>query len=247
MSTYLLNTKKEFSKLLYRKKYIVFLIIGVAIVALRFGAGALITRFTGGSVVLKSNIALELLRLVAEFFVPIIAFMGAADLFSTQQREDTLKADFMRPVTRFKLLLSKTTAIMIMCAIYFMAFFLVCAVVQGISGAGFKHMPHAFLAYLLDLVPLVNIVLLAVLVNLISPSPSMAMLLSLVAYALLKYCSYFVGNVSQLLFTSYSLWHNLWIGSGLPFGAIAWKLGVIFGSMLILFSVSCIMFDRKEV
>lgn len=247
MNTYLINVEKEFYKLKSRKKYFVFLIIAAVVVAVRALGTVLIAKLTDGSVTLNGNIALEMLRFLAEILVPIIIFMAAADLFSTQMREDTLKADLIRPVTRLKLLLAKVTAIMLMSALYFGVFFIVCVITQLITGSSFRFVPYSLLAYLLDLIPLINIALMAVLINLIAASPSMAMVLCLAVYVVMKYFSYYVSGVGQMLFTSYALWHNLWIGSIMPFSAMIGKLGILFGSMLILFSVSYIIFDRKDI
>lgn len=247
MNTFLINTKKEFYKLRGRKKYFIFLIVCAGAVALRAGGSVLISRLSGGSVKITGNIPLEMLRFLAEVLVPLMIFMAAADLLSSQVREDTLKADLLRPVTRAKLLLSKISAIMLMAFIYYMAFFAVCAVMQAVLGGSFRFIGQAFAAYILDLIPLVNIVLMAMLINLLVSSPSMAMLLCIAVYAVMKYFSYYVSPAGQLLFTSYSLWHRLWIGSALPFSAVIGKIGILFGSILILFSVSYIIFDRKDI
>lgn len=247
MNTYLINVEKEFFKLKSRKKYFIFLVIAAGVVALRALGTMLVSKLTDGSVVLSGNLALEMLRFLAEILVPIIIFMACTDLFSTQMREDTLKADLMRPVTRLKLFSAKITAVMLISALYFGVFFVVCVIMQLITGSSFRFVPHSLLAYVLDLIPLINVTLMAALINLIAASPSMAMVLSLAVYVIMKYFSYYVSGVGQMLFTSYALWHNLWIGSAMPFSAMIGKLGILFGSMLILFSVSYIIFDRKDI
>ena len=80
----------------------------------------------------------------------------------------------------------------------------------------------------------------------ISKSPTLSMLLCIAVYVLFKYINYYVSPIGQMIFTAYSQWHKIWLGTSLPFGALMAKTGILFGSILILYTLSYIMFDRKD-
>lgn len=242
-----MSLQKEFYKLKHKKKYTVILILGLMVIVGRYGISALISRMSDGVLSLSSNIAMEVLPFITDFLIPIIIFMAATDLISSQKQEDTLKADFLRPVTRAGLLLSKVGAILIMGIIYMVVFFAASLIAQLIFGGGIRFIFKTFLAYLIDIVPLINITLFAVFINLCVEASALSMFLSLALYAAMKYLSIYNGSIGPLLFTSYSRWHNLLLGTPLPFFALLGKMGIIFGTMLILTSVSYIMIEKKSL
>lgn len=243
----LLSLQKEIYKLRHKKKYMVLLIIGIVLLVGKYGIGLLISKLSNGAVSYTSNTAMEILPVLTELFLPILIFMAAADLISVQQQEDTLKADLLRPVIRLNILLSKVCAVIILCAFCMMVFFGASVIFDMIAGGSFRFIIQSFTAYIIDIVPLINMVLFAVLINLCVQTPALAMFLSIALYAVMEYLSYFNTAVSSVLFTSYLRWHKLLLGSPLPFGALAAKLGIIFGTMLIFASVSYIIFDRKSL
>lgn len=247
MNILMRNTKNEFYKLITKKKYIVLLLISAGVCFLRYGGTMLIEKISDGHVKIRSNIMLELLPFVAEIIVPLVLFMSVTDLFLSEIQEDSLKAALMRPITRFKVMTSKIFAAFFMGVIYFVVMFLVCTVVQFISGGRIAPiiLPTA-LAYLIDLVPLFCVVLMGTLINMLAASPSLAMLLCIGVYALMKYLNYFVSPFGQVIFTAYLGWHKLWIGTALPIYALLANILVIFGTMLIFYTLSYILFDRKE-
>lgn len=245
MKMIFLNTKNEFYKLILKKKYFVILIIGMIICIGRLGGSILISRLSQGDVVIKSNMVMEMLGMCTGIFTPLLVFMAVTDLFSSEIQEDTMKASLLRPVSRFKVLTSKALAAFLVGVLCFAVFFVTCFVLQLISGASFAAV-HTLMAYVIDLIPVIAIVFGAVLINLVSKSPSLAMLLCIGIYALFKYMNYFVSPFGQLIFTAYSQWHNLWLGTQLPFNAMISKIGILFGSILILYTLSYIIFDKKD-
>ena len=247
MSQFMLTLNNELYKLRHKKKYYVMLVIGAAVCALRWGGTALISKLTGGQVVIKSNIVIEMLPLFAELIIPIMMIMAAADLISGEYAADTIKADLLRPVTRFKLLLAKSAAVTILGAAALTAFYVICAVIQLLCVGSADNLGITLAAYIIDIVPLAGVALLAVLVNVCVNNPSGAVLLSLAVYAVMKYMGYYIAGSESFLFTSYAKWHTLFLGTALPLNVILYKIGIVFGSILILFSVSYIIFDNKDI
>lgn len=242
-----MSIKKELYKLAHKKKYIVMLILALLALVIRYGLSYALTRLTRGQVTIHTNLPLEILPLLTDLYIPIIMFVAVTDLIADEIREDTLKADFLRPMTRERLLFSKVIAVMLLSMAYMLVIYFAAALVQVITGGGYRHMGMTFGAYLIDIVPLVNIILLAVIVNLFTEKPALSMLLCLAVYAVLKYFSIYGGTASSVLFTSYLRWHSLVMGASIPVGALLGKFGIIFGTMLLFGSASAVLIERKSI
>lgn len=246
MKSLISASKSEFAKLIIRKKYIILTAIGVLISFIFLGSNALVTKITSGEVVLKSNLIMTMLRFVTDILVPLIVFMAVTDLFASEVQEGTMKASLMRPLSRMKVMASKCLAVFILSCFVMIAMFLSCFIIQLISGSGIGSAPSTLAAYLIDTIPVLALISLAVLINMVSKSPTLAMLLCIVVYVLFKYMNFYVSPFGQMFFTSYSQWHRLWLGSTLPFGAIMSKIGILFGSVLILSAASYIIFEKQD-
>lgn len=251
MSTFLLSYRIELSKLLSRKKYIVFIVIGVVICFIRVCTGWISSLISGGAFELKlSNMALEMLPFFAEIFIPLIVFMAVSDLFSSEFHDNTIKAMLLRPVTRFKLMISKSLACFSVGAAVFIAIYLASTVFEAVFGSRERLGDYMLMnlgAYLLDLVPVFVLVLMSVLVNIICKTPTLSMFVCFLTYAVMKYCNYFVPSVNNILFTSYNQWHKLWIGAAIPARAMSSKIFLIIGSVIIFLTAAYYLFDKKDI
>lgn len=247
MRRFLFALQKELTKLLRRKKYAVFFLLGVLASVLRSGGAALVTRLSGGAVSVKTNLPLEMLPFSVEILVPIIMFIAASDLITREQSEDTLKACLMQPVSRFKLLSAKTAAVIILGAAELVAMWAANTAIHLVSGGAASGVAAALAAYLIDIIPLVGIAFLGVLINVCLKSPASAILLSLAVYALMKYMGLYVAGSASLLFTAGAKLHTMLLGQPLPPGVLLNKAGILFGSILILYSLSYIIFDKKNI
>lgn len=246
MSSFALSFKNEFYKLRHKKKFIIFLILGVLYCLVRMGGDMLISKVSGGTVTINTNLILSMLQFTVSLLVPIVVFMAATDLFATEFQEDTIKGSLTQPVTRFSLMFSKAAAIFALGAVYFFAMFLASFIIQIVSGAGLNKIPEILLAYILDLIPLICVIGLAVLINVLIKSPTLVMLALLVLYAVMMYLNYF-STAGQAIFTSYLQWHKLLIGTVIPFRSLILKIGILFGSALTLYSLAYIIFDNRDV
>ena len=246
MNAFMLSTRAELSKLLSKKKYIVFTALCALVSLIYIAVPAALSRISGGHFSLRPNIVMLMLGVVTDILVPLIAFMAVTDLFATEAHDDTMKLAIMRPITRLGLMLSKSLAAFVMAAVSALAVFVVCLVMQLVSGGSLRYAGAALGAYLIDLIPAAAVVGMAVLINVIVQKPPLAMLLCMGVYAFFKYLNYYVSPAGQMIFTAYSQWHRIWIGRALPVGALASKAGIVSGSLLLLFAVAYVIFDKKD-
>ena len=64
MKALILNTGSELKKLLMKKKYLVLTVLGAIICIHRIGGNVLVSKITGGEVVIKSNLIMEMVGFV---------------------------------------------------------------------------------------------------------------------------------------------------------------------------------------
>ncbi len=238
--------KNEISKLLSRKKYLVLLIISVVICVGRLGINQIITRLSG-QIITPTNTTMEVFPFFAEVLVPLVVFMAVTDLVATEFSDLTIKASLMRPVSRMSLMTSKILAAFTAGAAFYMFIYITCTLLLAVFGEiSAVYVMNSFLAYVIDLVPLLVLVLMANTVNMIFKTPTLCVFMTLVIYAVFKYVNYFMPALNNMVFTSYMQWHKLWIGAAIPAGALITKTGIIAGSAIILFSAGYILFEKRE-
>lgn len=242
----------EFRKLSLKKKYPILMIIGAAICVLftliSVLAGKLFVKVTGidsvGAIV--RNLPITILPLYSQIIIPLVAAMAACDLFATEYHDVSVKAQLIRPVTRFKIYLAKVCAVFAVCAIMFIAAFLVAAVCNVLSVGKFDGIWYSFFAYLIDLIPIMLVILLAALVNQCTKSSTSAMFLCIIIYILIKVGGMFIPMFDSMMFTGYMQWHKLWLGIMLPPRTLIAKCILILGYGITFFSTGYCMFLKRE-
>lgn len=238
--------KNELIKLFSKKKYIVLLIIALLICMGRITMTFIISKLAHTDIK-SANIIMELFPFFAEIYVPLVVFMAVCDLFSSEMHDLTIKASLMRPVTRFKLISAKIMSSFIIGAVFYIFLLSALSVLQGIFGRiNISYFFKSSAAYIIDLVPLFVLVLFAVLINMLCKTPTLSMFMTIVGYAILKYCNYFSPILNNMIFTSYMQWHKLWIGSMIPVSALVTKISILVGTALLLYTSDFILFDKKE-
>ncbi len=253
MTTFIASLQNELMKIFTRKKFFVLLIIEILICILCGGVNYLIGKASAGAVstsLMLSNMPMNMLSFFIQIYVPLMILMASSDLFASEVQDGTIRASFMRPVSRFKLYASKVTAITIMAVIYLAVLFVLTTIMKLVGGSGIASatgIVDSFFAYFLDIFPIIVLVLFAAMLNQLLNSPSLSIVICVIIYIGLYILGIVVPQASGLLFTGYLQWHNLWLGVTLPFGAMLSKIGLIFGYGLVFGCIGYYLFERKEV
>ena len=236
----------EFKKLAVRKKYIVISIISALICVLMTVGVSLAQRAVFASEYSFSvNVPMTVLPLFVSAVIPLIAMMAVCDLFSSEYHSLSIKAQLMRPVTRFAVYIAKILAPFVLSAAVLIGMFIVAAVCS-VFGGGSDGLLYAFGAYMIDLIPILILILMLAFINQLTKSPTSAMFLCIVIYVAAKASGFFSAAGSNLLFTSYTEWHRLWLGATLPLGALVAKSALILGYGITFFSGGYLLFLKKE-
>lgn len=247
MNNFLFALNKELFKLIHKKKYIILTVIGALVSLARWGGSALVAKLSHGYMTINANIGLEMLPFAVEILVPIIIFIAVSDLFTHEYSSDTLKMSLLQPVTRFKLLTAKAAAALILGSAVLIIMYFVNIAIQMFTGGNTSNLLAAFAAYIIDIIPLIGIAFLGVLINVCLKGPTSATLLSLAVYGVMKYMGLYVAGSASFLFTASAKLHLMLLGQTLPLNVLMYKFGILAGSILILYSLSYIIFERKNI
>ena len=68
---------------------------------------------------------MEMVGFVFDILVPLIIFMAVTDLFASEVQEDSMKASLLRPMTRFKVMTSKSLAVFVLGCMVTLAMFVI--------------------------------------------------------------------------------------------------------------------------
>jgi len=244
--------KGELTKLLRRKKYIVFLIIGVVICT----ATALLGNFLSGIIGRQTQALIPLLAptpmgtlpFFLQFLVPLLIFMSLTDLITAESAEHTMKAMLCRPVERWKLYSGKLLAVMSYTAIYLAAVFAVSTVLNQFLGRplGAAELSLALASYALTLPPLAVLASFAALIALNGRSATLTMFILVFVYLLLSLLPVVFPVFSELLFTSYLGWYRLWIGALPGASRLIHMLIIVLGYGVVFFTAGSLVFEKKE-
>jgi len=243
--------RNETSKIIRRKKYIVFLIIGIIICLLWAVIGGLLAggigRVTGFAIVLAPS-PMGVLPFFLQILLPLLIFMGMTDLITTEGAEHTMKAMICRPVERWKLYAAKQLGIMTYVALYLGCIFTVSAILSQTMGRGLSAsgLFEAFASYALTLPTLAVLAAFAAFIALFGRSGSLIMFLLVVVYLVMSVLPVFFPILSELLFTSFLGWHRLWIGVLPGASRLLHMMLIVGGYGVVFFMGGSLVFDRKE-
>lgn len=251
MNSFIASYFNECDKLHSRKKYIVFLCIGIGICLIWTALGRLLTnliRQQGGFSIIFTPTPMGALPFFLQVLIPFLMFMGITDLFTVEGAENTMKSIICRPVERWKLYISKILAVVSYAALYLICLFFICTIMTQILGKalGAGELLTAFISYVLTLIPLAILASFAALIALFGKSGTLTMFLLIIIYILLNVLPVFFPVLSEMLFTSYLSWHRLWIGALPGASKLIHMLIIVLGYGIVFFTAGSLIFDRKE-
>lgn len=241
--------KNELYKIWSHKKNYVFLIIGVLLCIIWAIVQSLAYSKIQG---LKSDLdylSLTMLSFFQIVMLPLLIFMNTTDSFSAEAGQDTLKAIFVRPVSRFKIYLGKLCAVMAYCATYLGVILISCILLSLIfSGSvSYSAIWYSLIAYVVTLIPLLALAAMSALLAQISDNPTFVMLICILVYLVLMAVRFFASDYSNIFFTSYLGWHQMWIGSLIKFSRLFNVSILLFSYIVVFISGGYYLFDKKDV
>jgi ABC-2 type transport system permease protein len=243
------NVWNETLKLAYKKKTIFFLAVTLLLPIL---AGVLLSRFQNGigiGAIAAKDFPIVMLGLFTTIFLPLFVFMGAADVFSGEMGDRTMKNILTRPLSRFKVFASKQLAL----AIYIALYLVVALVASMLSALLFQHfggigtLGNWLLAYGAAFVPLIALSIAAVCLAQLFSSSSSALTVSILLYLAFKVAAFFLPQLATYSPTAYMDWHMLWVGGSMVTSKIFSIFMFLAACSILFFTAGYYLFDKKEL
>ncbi|MEW9702161.1 ABC transporter permease subunit [Paenibacillus sp. SI8] len=243
------NVWNETIKITAKKKTLFFL---AATLLLPVLAGVLLSRFQIGigiGAIASQDFPIVMLGLFTSIFLPLFVFMGAADVFSGEMGDRTMKITLTRPITRFKVFASKQIALSLYIALYLIAG-LLASILSALffqHFGGFGTVINWILAYASAFVPLLVLSITAVCMSQFFSSSSSALTVSILLYLAFKVAAFFIPQIATYSPTAYTDWHMLWIGSSMAIGKISSIFMFLIACSILFFTAGFYLFDKKEI
>lgn len=243
------SVRNEWTKLVYRKKTWFFL---AATLLLPIGGGIALANVQSGlgiGAVTAGDYPVKLLGAFVGYFLPLFVFMGAADSFSGEAGDRTLKIVLTRPISRFKIYASKQLSLALAIAAYLFLALAGAAIaslfLNGVPTAG--AIVDWLIAYGAAFLPLAALSVAAVFVAQFFSGGSGALAVCLLLYVAAKAGSLFLPQAAAYSPTAYMDWHAMWLGSSAATGQI-WSVFMFLAACSILFfTAGFYIFDKKEL
>lgn len=247
MNSVLSNTVNELQKLFLKKKTIVFLII-TAIVS--FLSAFFISSIQAKLIFIALDafsFPMIILSIFTNIILPLFIFMAAAELFSGEIADRTLKLVLIRPISRLKIFVSKVLAIGIYVIINLLVVFLVSTISSLVLKINIASISSVAFSYFVDIIPALILVIFSVFIMQFFRSSSAAVISSILIFIGIRVLSIFSNSFNNIMFTSYLDWHSLWLSAWSNPLRIINILFMVLAYGIILFTLGYYLFDKKEV
>ena len=243
------NTINELQKIFFKKKNLIFWTV-IAIFSV--GIPVSLTFFQqelGISAIHEANYPVFILNTFSTIILPLLLFMTVSDLFVGEIEDKTLKITLLRPISRFKVFLSKNLAIIIYIFIHLFTVFLFSFVTSTLLN--FENLPigliNSLKAYLTAIVPAIVISTFTAFIAQFFKNSSGALTSSIFIYLALQAIPILFPFLSKVLFTSYMDWHLLWLASSIELSSLLIKFMLLLSYIIIFATAGFYLFDRKNI
>ncbi|GFP74594.1 ABC transporter permease [Clostridium fungisolvens] len=241
------NIINEIQKLFLKKRTVIFLIVTALISFLSaFFISAIQSKLVFISLTAES-FPLIILSIITNAFIPLFIFMLAAEVFSGETADKTMKLVITRPISRFKIFLSKNIAIAVYVVINLVAvLFVTLLAVAVFRFSSIGNVPHIIFSYIIDIVPALVLVTFASCVVQFFKSSNGALISCILTFIGIKVLAVFIKGVNNSVFTTYLNWYTQWSTGGAKLLTHINLLFMLIAYGIIFFTCGFYLFDKKE-
>lgn len=189
-----------------------------------------------------------MLGMFTSVLLPLFLFMAAAESFSGEYADRTIKLVLLRPLSRAKAFASKVLALYLYLAGLLAGVWLISVAAgfvinPGVTAAG---LADSVLAYAAAFVAMAAIGTAAAFVAQWLRSGVGTLALCVVLYAAAKLAPLFFPASAAWSIAAYTDWHTLWIGGGVAFGKLLTIFGFLLSSSMISYTAGWYLFEKKS-
>jgi len=250
MNKLYVSTVNEFTVTLLKKKTIFLLFVSALLPVLAAAAASLIYRQTGVLIFGSADFPIWVLGVFTRILLPLYIFMWAADSLAGVVEDLSIKMALLRPITRFKVYLSKNLAIITLVLLNLIIVF-----ISSLGAALFVPTATGLLAglgrgvaaYILSIFPLIGLIVIAAFLSQLVRSGSAALLVGILFYLAGLALSLISPLLGSLLPNAYTSWHLLWLAPMINWRAIGIAFVVLLANYLVFFPGGYYLFERKDI
>jgi ABC-2 type transport system permease protein len=239
----------ELEKLSKKKKGIVAVVLSVILIvagqfmliALRKGFGL---RGAG-----SGEFPILVLSIVMNSLLPLFTALVAIDSFSGEFSQNTMKISLTRPVTRLKFFTAKLSAVMIFVLanlLMVMVLSIVVGIIFNTNSFNMISVLRIVISYIVSALPMLVLALIIITLTNVLRSGISVFFLSILIFISFKALEIVFSRYSGLFFTSMMDWYNLWLMDTLPLSKIFREFLLMCSYVIILFTGSYYLFDKKD-
>jgi ABC-2 type transport system permease protein len=240
----------ELEKLSKKKKGIVAVVLSVllivvgqfTLIALRKGFGL---RGAG-----SGEFPILVLSIVMNSVLPLFTALVAIDSFSGEFSQNTMKIALTRPVTRLKFFTAKLSAVMIFVLanlLMVMVLSIVVGIIFNTNSFNMISVLRIVISYIVSALPMLVLALIIITLTNVLRSGISVFFLSILIFISFKALEIVSSRYSGLFFTSMMDWYNLWLMDTLPLSKIFREFLLMCSYVIILFTGSYYLFDKKDL
>ena len=178
--------------------------------------------------------------------LPLFIVMAGADMFSGEITERTIKLSLLKPISRFKIYMSKILALSVYIIGTLVLVFLLSNIAAVFLGSG-VNIFGILIVYLAAMLPMLLIAFSVALISQFFKSGSGVMVFSILFYIASQALSFIFPEASDFLISTYINWHTLFIGAGASGGRILTLFMFMVSYSIIILTSGYYLFERKEL
>ena len=231
----------ELLRLCRRNKLIVLTIIDILICIIYLTITKL-TSLTELNMVFV-NMSTNILSFFTNFILPIYVAIFTIECFSSQYNDKTIVTLLCRPITRFKIYLSKITTISIFTLVHIMIVLITTLILN------FSFNVHIFkliISYFISIYPLIALACTIALIAQLTKNGLFGMLFSLIFLIGTKVLQVLFIFPSAFLFTTYLDWYKIFLKATPSFIHILTSFSLITAYAVFTFILGYLIFNKKE-
>lgn len=221
---------------------LIFIILGQSmLVGLRMGFGL---RGAG-----SGEFPILVLSVIVNSILPLFTALVAIDSFSGEFSQNTMKISLTRPVTRLKFFTAKVSAVMIFVILNLllvMVFSTIVGILFNSNSFTMQSMLRIIASYIVTALPMLILALVIITLTNILRSGISVFFLSILIFIAFKALGLVFSRYSPLFFTSMLDWYNLWLMNTLPLSKIIREFLLMCSYVIIFFTGSYYLFDKKD-
>lgn len=247
MSNLKANIINETEKLFYKKKVIIFLVF-MAVIS--FLCGFFISSIQSKLIFISfssMSYSLIILSIITDVFLPLFIFLLTAEAFSSEIEHRTLKLVLTRPISRFKIYLSKIVSIALYIAIALLLILIISIITTLLLKLNMGSISKIIFSYIIDIIPGVILATFSAFICNFFKSSNGSLTSCILIFIIIKVIPLLISGFNNIAFTSYLNWHSQWIAGGVRLFTNINLLFMLLAYGIIFLTMGFYLFDKKQL